>query len=385
MNGIIESLEALRLVAVAGVLLLCAACVSAAADPAGPESAKTEASGPYGAASLYFDPEVQRQVHAVLTGSLLADKETQARKLASVLTQQFRGRPGVKALELEVGQRIGVDQTKAAIQFLADTQGIADSGRHSYVLRFLCCAYSVVEGDAAKAAVLEALDSEFGRVLGASTNLMDIRDRVGRWGELTDAIDYFGCRELFTEAFWKALQANDFRYGIILAMHGDKDTLNRLRKIREELKPGNDEKTQRLGEIISNLELALEYPALRQVTAKFFRSDLEDLPQVSVRNRQKWVAARVEMRRQQIEAEKARLGTDTPPAVGGRRAAIFHSPDPNAGPGVLSCHGPAAPLYCVASSPPRGSSRTGFSRFRAGQQHGRSRAAVQACLAAWPA
>jgi hypothetical protein len=92
---------------------------------------------------------------------LLADNGKRTDQLVSALVQQFKGHAAAKALELKGGQKIGLDQVKAAVQLLEESQGPAEWKHRRYVLSFLCCACSVVEDPAAKIAIRDALDSEY--------------------------------------------------------------------------------------------------------------------------------------------------------------------------------------------------------------------------------
>jgi hypothetical protein len=120
------------------------------------------------------------------------------------------------------------------------------------------------------------------------------------------AVLYFGCRDLLTETFWKALEAHNFQEWGVVAMYGDKGCLAKLQQFQKDLKPGNDMATSLLGRMIKELKLALEYPEVRQVTIQFLRPTLEDLEQVSVKERKAWVAERVATRRKQIAEKKCR-------------------------------------------------------------------------------
>jgi pimeloyl-ACP methyl ester carboxylesterase len=255
-----------------------------------------------GAASVYYDPEASQELQNLQQGLLLEDRTTQAGRIAAVLARWFKGRPDAAALELAAGQKIGPDQVKAAARLLAESQGPADSYRRDGLLDFLCCVYPLVDDPAAKAAILAALDSEYrGDSMTAAT---DSKTRASQWGEVMGAVAWFGCRELLTDAFWKAMETHEYRDDFALAMFGGQEELLRLKKCRANLKSDDDWNARMLDETISDLQLALEYPAIRGVSIKFLMEDLREIPQVSRDRRTVWIADRVAIRRKQIEENK---------------------------------------------------------------------------------
>jgi predicted dienelactone hydrolase len=254
------------------------------------------------AASGPYDRQVAQELQILEQELILEDRATQAGRIAAALARWFKGRPDAKALELAAGQKIGPDQVKAAARLLAESQGPADGCRRDGLLDFLSCVYPLVDDPAAKAAILVALDSEYRG--DSMTDATDSKTRASQWSEVMQAVAWFGCRELMTDAFWKAMETHEYRDRFALAMFGGQEELLRLKKCRSDLKPEDDRNAVRLDEMMSELQLAIEYPAIRGVSIKFLMEDLREIPQVSRDRRTAWIADRVAMRRKQIERDK---------------------------------------------------------------------------------
>jgi len=169
--------------------------------------------------------------------------------------------------------------------------------------------------------VLQASNGECDRIWQLRTNKgPDARARESAWTSFVSTIGWFGHRELLTPSFWRALESEGFRDGGTLALYADPELLQTLKDVRKRLEK-DQQITAKLNSLITGMSLVLEYPAIKQVGPIDLRLAVDDLPQVPVDKRNKWVAERVAKARDDITKERQRLEKELAPQPSTRPAS----------------------------------------------------------------
>lgn len=160
-----------------------------------------------------------------------------------------------------------------------------------------------------KEIVLQASDDECDRIWQLRTKKRgpDIAVRESAWTSLIDVIACYGDQDMLTPSFWRTLESQGFRDGGTLALYANTQSLQKLKDIRKKLEEKNEQITAKLDSLIGNMQLAMEYPEVKQVGPMDLRLALHDLSQIPADGRKKWVSERVEKARVQITEERQRL------------------------------------------------------------------------------
>lgn len=128
--------------------------------------------------------------------------------------------------------------------------------------------------------------------------------RKSEWSCVVGALCHFGDPGLLTPAFWRTLEAQDFRDGGVLAVHGDEAVARKLEGIKAQL-ASNERLAAHVGALARRVRLAVEHPQIKQVTPRYLYSALEHLAQIPRGMRKAWIARHIaSMRKRLAEDER---------------------------------------------------------------------------------
>lgn len=128
--------------------------------------------------------------------------------------------------------------------------------------------------------------------------------RETEWSCVVGALKYFGDPGLLTPAFWRTLQAQNFRDGGVLAVHATPAVLKKLQSYEGTDLWENEALREKIENFIGNVKLMLAFPQLKEVSAKYLLTVLYDLSQIEEPGRKAWLERRLETVRKTQEADK---------------------------------------------------------------------------------
>ncbi len=269
-----------------------------------------------GAATTAEETRLASQRRRTLTYS---DDHERLVLLRSYLVEYYRGKREQKKLE-----ELKVDSlTHEDISWLCGLLSQEPSQRYltwrrgkQYLEYFLAVVYKTSASPEIKKAVQDAFDMEYSAVvkLKGATGGAEIKQRAALWSQLLSTLVFLGSADLLSPLFWEALEAEGFRAGSVLLVHASPEVLARLQGYKDKPVWKDPKLRKRIESLIRDVTIMLEYPALKELSPKYFKLVVRELSRTRrpERRREKLLEQRLKEFKECMERDK-QAALESPP------------------------------------------------------------------------
>ena len=235
-----------------------------------------------------------------------ADDKKRVELLAAYILEESPNLPGVERLHSMSEGKVNEEDVKWLRSFCGVVKK-PDGPYRKHVLYLLAVLGRASGSPIIDKAVRDAFDELYAEIVSELETAQGIAmwPAMSLWGNLVAAIGKFGDSSLLTPGFWEAVEAEEFKYfSQMLRRHASSELLEKLQSYRGTPFFENEHRRRRLEEFIKEVTVVLQYPEVKEVPQRFYRSLLRDLRGTSPKQGKKVLERHRTMIRKTLEKEK---------------------------------------------------------------------------------